>query len=285
LRALFEPGDEIITFAPTYENYFLQTRATGLKLVTVELREPEFGFSIEQLGKAWSDRTRAILICNPCNPTGKVFSEEELQKISDFADHHNLIILSDETYERLIWKGAHVSIASLPAARERTVTIFSMGKTYSVTGWRVGYVVAPDSCVDAIAASHDLTTVAAPHPCQLALAAALELPESFYATTLQRYQERKTTLVRAIRDLGLSPWEPAGSYFLWCDYSSLTSEPDMEFANRLLHQAGVAAVPGKVFYSESVNSHRIRFTFSKSLTTIQQASTRLSAARDLLFAK
>lgn len=283
LAALFEPGDQIITFCPVYENYFHQARAAGLELVTVELAEPDFAVSLAQLENAWNDRVRAILLCNPCNPTGKVMSRAELEVISDFAEKHNLLILSDETYERFIWRGAHVSIASLPKAKDRTVSIFSMGKTYSVTGWRVGYVVASEECIRPIAVRHDFATVCAPHVCQLALAAALELPESFYAKMLHRYAERKEMLTDALLTLGLRPWNPPGSYFLWCDYSKLTHEPDFEFSQRLLSTAGVAGVPGRVFYPASDTARRrIRFTFSKSLPTIAEAAARLTAARELL---
>lgn len=283
LQALFEPGDQLIAFCPVYENYFHQTRAAGLSLITVELTEPDFVVSRPQLEDAYNDRVRAILICNPCNPTGKVFTREELELISDFAEQRNLLILSDETYERFIWRGAHTSIASLPKAKQRTVSIFSMGKTYSVTGWRVGYVVADDPCIAPIAVKHDFATVCAPHVCQLALARALELPESFYTEMLRRYAERKHMLTDALVTAGLNPWNPAGSYFLWCEYSKLTYEPDLEFAKRLLSIAGVAGVPGRVFYPDSnIARHRIRFTFSKSLSTIAEAAARLTASRDLL---
>jgi aspartate/methionine/tyrosine aminotransferase len=283
LQALFERGDQVITFCPVYENYFHQAKAAGLSLATVELTEPDFAVSAAQLENAWNDSVRGILLCNPCNPTGKVFSYEELTTISDFAEKHNLLILSDETYERFIWRGAHISIASLPKAKRRTVSIFSMGKTYSVTGWRVGYVVAEDPCIGPIAVKHDFATVCAPHVCQLALAAALELPESFYADILKRYSERKETLTGALRAVGLNPWNPSGSYFLWCEYSRLTRESDLEFANRLLLTAGVAGVPGRVFYpGANAPRQRIRFTFSKSLPTIAEAASRLTASRDLL---
>lgn len=283
LQALFEPGDHLITFCPVYENYFHQTRAAGLTLATADLAEPDFAVSREHLENALNERVRGILICNPCNPTGKVFTREELETIIDFAEQHNLLILSDETYERFIWRGTHISVASLPKAKRRTVSIFSMGKTYSVTGWRVGYVVAEDPCIGPIAVKHDFATVCAPHVCQLALAEALELPESFYANMLRRYAERKRMLTESLVTAGLTPWDPPGSYFLWCEYSGLNDEPDLDFAKRLLSLAGVAGVPGRVFYPDSNNApKRIRFTFSKSLSTIAEAAARLTASRDLL---
>jgi N-succinyldiaminopimelate aminotransferase len=159
-----------------------------------------------------------------------------------------------------------------------------MGKTYSVTGWRIGYVVAPDSCAGSIAALHDFTTVSAAHPCQLALAEALRLPDSFYTRMLQKYAQRKRQLIDALLGLGVVPWDPAGSYFLWCDYSRLTNQSDIDFAGRLLHLAGVAGVPGRVFYPKTSQKHpqRIRFTFSKSPTTISNAAHRLISSKHLL---
>jgi aminotransferase len=283
LQALFEAGDHLIAFCPVYENYFHQTRAAGLTLDAIELSEPDFAVSREHLQNAMHERVRGILLCNPCNPTGKVFTREELVAISDFAEQHNLLILSDETYERFIWRGTHISIGSLPQAKHRTVSIFSMGKTYSVTGWRVGYVVAEDPCIGLIAVKHDFATVCAPHVCQLALAEALALPESFYVNMLRRYAERKYVLTDALVTAGLSPWNPPGSYFLWCEYSGVNYESDLDFAKRLLSIAGVAGVPGRVFYPDSINApRRIRFTFSKSLQTIAEAAARLTASRDLL---
>lgn len=277
LEALFEPGDHLIAFCPVYENYFHQARAAGLCLDAVELTEPDFAVSRGHLENAYSEGVRGILLCNPCNPTGKVFTRQELETISDFAEQHNLLILSDETYERFIWRGTHISVASLPKAKHRTVSIFSMGKTYSVTGWRVGYVVADDPCIGPIAVKHDFATVCAPHVCQLALAGALELPESFYADMLRRYAERKRMLTDALVTAGLTPWDPPGSYFLWCEYSGINYESDLDFAKRLLSVVGVAGVPGRVFYPDSNNAtRRIRFTFSKSLPTIAEAAARLT---------
>ena len=247
-QALFHSGDHILTFAPVYENYFHQAKAAGLHLETIQLPEPDFAVTLQDLEKACSEKARAILICNPWNPTGKVFSRDELELISEFAGRHNLLIISDETYERFIWKGVHVSIAALPAARDRTISIFSLGKTYSVTGWRIGHVTAPEALLGPIAVQHELTTISAPHPCQIALAKALALPESFYSRQLRQYEQRMAMLMKALVSLGIRPWEPAGSYFLWCDYSQISAEPDSAFSERLMRNAGVAGVPGRVFF-------------------------------------
>ena len=169
------------------------------------------------------------------------------------------------------------SCGSLPAAADRTVTVTSMGKTYSVTGWRVGYLVAPDALTDELRKMHDFHTVTAPHPFQIALAGAMALPESFYARLRKEYWERKELLSRAIEKTGMSYYEPGGSYFLWCEYSRLSSEEDTVFGERLMREAGVAGVPGSVFYTDAAhNAKRIRFTFSKSRPTIEEAARRLS---------
>jgi aspartate/methionine/tyrosine aminotransferase len=277
MEALIERGKEIITFAPMYENYVLQSIASGLELRTLEVREPNFAFTREQLEDLYTPRTAAVLLCNPCNPTGKVFSREELETIAQFAAGHDLLIFTDETYEYLVWPGhRHVSIASLPAAANRTVTVTSMGKTYSVTGWRVGYLVAEDSLTDELRKMHDFHTVTAPHPFQVALAAATEFPEEFYQKLRNEYWERKQLLSAALQDAGLSAYEPGGSYFLWCEYSRLSNADDTVFAERLMREAGVAGVPGSVFYPDSAtNAKRIRLTFSKCRATIEEAARRL----------
>src|SRR5438067_5289587 len=196
MEALVERGSEIITFAPMYENYVLQAIASGVELKTLEVREPEFTFSRGDLENLLTGRTAAVLLCNPCNPTGKVFARAELETIAGFAAAHDLLIFCDETYEQLVWAGhKHVSIGSLPEARARTITVTSMGKTYSVTGWRVGYLAAEESLTNELQKMHDFHTVTAPHPFQVALARALgELPEEFYDRLRAEYRARKQLL-------------------------------------------------------------------------------------------
>jgi len=278
MEALVERGREVITFAPMYENYVLQSIVSGLQLRILETREPDFSFTREQLERMYNPQTAAILFCNPCNPTGKVFTRDELETIAQFAADYDLLIFADETYEYLVWSGhRHISIASLPIARDRTVTVTSMGKTYSVTGWRVGYVVAQDEITEQIRNMHDFHTVTAPHPFQVALAGALALPDEFYVKLRREYWERKQLLCDAIEKCGMTFYEPGGSYFLWCEYSGLSDEDDTVFGERLMREAGVAGVPGSVFYPAVVtNPKRIRFTFSKSRSTIEEAARRLA---------
>ncbi|MGA2881120.1 MAG: pyridoxal phosphate-dependent aminotransferase [Bryobacteraceae bacterium] len=283
MEALVERGDEIITFAPMYENYVLQSIVSGLKLRILETCEPNFSFTLDQLENLHNPNTAAILLCNPCNPTGKVFTLDELQIIAQFAAGHDLLIFADETYEYLVWPGhRHLSIGSLPMARDRTVTVTSMGKTYSVTGWRVGYVVAQNEITEQIRNMHDFHTVTAPHPFQVALAGALALPDEFYDKLRREYWERKELLCDAIEKCGMTFYEPGGSYFLWCEYAELSDEDDSVFGERLMREAGVAGVPGSVFYpARDKNPQRIRFTFSKSRNTIEEAARRLSAVPQL----
>ncbi len=280
MEALVERSSEVITFAPMYENYVLQAIASGLELKTLEVGEPDFSFTREQLEALWSPRTAAILLCNPCNPTGKVFTQGELEIIAQFAAAHDLLIFCDETYEYLVWPGfEHVSIATIEAARDRTVTVTSMGKTYSVTGWRVGYLVAEESLTNELRKMHDFHTVTAPHPFQVALAGATGLPEEFYERLRAEYRERKQILCQALGNAGFTWYEPGGSYFLWCRYSQLSDEDDHLFVERLIRERGVAGVAGSVFYPQAVrNPKRVRFTFSKSRATIEEAARRLERA-------
>ena len=278
MEGLVERGSDIITFAPMYENYVLQSIAAGLGLRTLEVHEPSFAFTREQLDALRTSQTTAIVLCNPCNPTGKVFTRAELEIIAQFAADNDLLIFVDETYEYLTWHGQrHISIASLPAARNRTVTVTSMGKTYSVTGWRVGYVVAEDSLTDELRKMHDFHTVTAPHPFQIAMAGAMELPEDFYERLREEYWSRKELLCHAVEDLGMTYYEPGGCYFLWCEYSRISDEDDTAFSERVIREAGVAGVPGSVFYPNSAkNPKRLRLTFSKSRSTIEEAARRLA---------
>ncbi len=279
MEALIERGDEVITFAPMYENYVLQSIASGVQLKTLEVSEPDFSFTRSDLESLWTPAAAAVLLCNPCNPTGKVFSRQELETILAFAIDHDLLILCDETYEYLVWPGhQHVSIASLPGGADRTITVTSMGKTYSVTGWRVGYLVATESLTEELRKMHDFHTVTAPHPFQIALANALSLPQSFYDNLRAEYLARKTILCDAVRAAGMTYYDPGGSYFLWCEYSQISSEDDTVFCERMLHKCGVAGVAGSVFYPFATqNPKRLRLTFSKSRATIEEAARRLTS--------
>jgi aminotransferase len=279
-ETLLEPGDTVLTFAPMYENYVLQSVATQLNVKSIELEAPEFAFTMETLERARDAQTQAILLSNPWNPIGKVFTREELQTILDFAIKHDLFIFRDETYEYLLAPGfQHVSIGALPGAMERTVTIISAGKTYSVTGWRVAYLVAPEPFAARLNVMHDFHTVTAPHPFQIAVAHATRLPDSYYQGLRDEYWHRKQILCDALAGAGFTWYEPGGAYFLWCDYSKLSDQPDVGFARQLLLEGGVAGVPGSVFYEPGKPRYSIRFTYSKSRRTIEAAAERLAKLR------
>jgi aminotransferase len=277
-ETLLEPGDTVLTFAPMYENYVLQTVATQLNVKSIELEEPNFLFTMETLEAARDSNTQAILLSNPWNPIGKVFTREELEIILAFAQKHDLFIFSDETYEYILAPGyEHVSIGSLPGAAERTVTIVSAGKTYSVTGWRVAYLVAPEPFAARLNVMHDFHTVTAPHPFQIAVANATRLPDSYYENLRAEYWERKQILCAALEKAGFTWYEPGGAYFLWCNYDKISKEDDVAFGRRLLLEGGVAGVPGSVFYEPGKPRYAIRFTYSKSRKTIEAAAERLAA--------
>lgn len=276
-ETLLEAGDTVLTFAPMYENYVLQSVATQLNVKSIELEAPDFQFTMETLEAARDAKTQAILLSNPWNPIGKVFTRAELQTILDFAIKHDLFIFSDETYEYILAPGHHhVSIGSLPGASERTVTIISAGKTYSVTGWRVAYLVAPEPFASRLNVMHDFHTVTAPHPFQIAVANATRLPDSYYQGLRDEYWARKQILCDALAQAGFTWYEPGGAYFLWCEYNKLSAEADVAFARRLLLEGGVAGVPGSVFYEPGKERFAIRFTYSKSRRTIEAAAARLA---------
>jgi aminotransferase len=282
MEALVEPGATVLTFAPMYENYVLQAIAARVQLRTLEVGEPDFAFTREDLERIWTENAQAFILCNPSNPNGKVFRQEELQTIVDFCADHDMLLFVDETYEYLVYEGhRHISAATLPRAWDRTVTVTSMGKTYSVTGWRVGYLVAQEDLTNELRKMHDFHTVTAPHPFQVALARAIdELPPEFYQRLRKSFLERYEILADAVQSTGMTFYKPGGSYFLWCEYSKLSDDDDHVFSERLLREYGVAGVAGSVFYPyAAVNPKRLRFTFSKSRSTIEEAARRLSRLR------
>ena len=282
MEALLPERSEVILFTPFYENYFLQSLISNMRARYVDLREPSFEFDRSDLEGACSPATAALILCNPCNPTGKVFSRQELTTIMEFAIDHDLLVFVDETYHHFMWDGAtHVSLASLPGARDRVITIVSMGKTYSVTGWRVGYLIAPAPLVAQLSAVHDFHTITAPHPLQVALASAMrELDSSFYDKVRREFHFRRELLSRSLRGCGFSFSDPRGSYFLWCGYSTIASTADVAFSQWLLHHGGIAGLPGSVFYPKGArDTQRIRFTFSKSRATLEAARERLARLR------
>ena len=278
MLAVINPGDEVIIFEPFYENYGPDVILAGATARYVALREPNFAIDRAELEAAFGPRTKAIVINTPHNPSGKVFSRAELEFIAELCRRHDTLAVTDEIYEHIIYDGArHLSIGSLPGMAERTITISGLSKTYSITGWRLAYAIASERLTGAIRKVHDFLTVGAPHPLQEAGAAALAMPESFYAELKAMYERKRAVLLAALKGAGLRCWMPQGAYYIMTDIGELGFRDDFEAADFFLDAVGVAAVPGSSFYHRNELGHRmLRFTFSKSDQTLAAAAERLA---------
>jgi len=274
-----DPGDEVIVFEPFYENYGPDASVAGAQPRFVRLHRPGWRFDPDELARAFSNRTRAIVINTPGNPTGKVFTREELQTIAALCQQWDVIAIADEIYEHLVYDGrTHVSIASLPGMADRTVTIGGLSKTYSVTGWRVGWAIAPPVLSGAIRKMHDFLTVTAPAPFQDAGAVALAFPDAYYTTMVAAYQRRRDLLVGTLERHGFDCARPDGAYYIMCDVSRFGFADDLECARYLVTEIGVAAMPGSSFYlTPADGATQLRFCFSKTDETLAEADRRLAA--------
>ena len=277
LLAIVDPGDEVIVFEPYYENYGPDAILCDARPRFVRLREPDWSYDPAELEAAFTNRTRAIVLNTPNNPTGKVFRRAELEHIAALCRKWNVVAVTDEIYEHILYDGErHVPLASLDGMRERTVTISGASKTYSVTGWRVGWCLAPPALTNAIRKVHDFLTVGAPAPLQEAVAAALELPESYYRDLAVRYRERRDFLVPALEAAGFRAFSPRGAYYVMTDISAFGFDDDVSFARHLVAEIGVAAVPGSSFYSDpATGRQRLRFHFARRRETLESAVQRL----------
>jgi aminotransferase len=278
LLALADPGEEVIVFEPFYENYGPDAILSGATPRYVTLHPPadedgEWSFDTAELRAAFSHNTRAIIINTPHNPSGKVFTRGELEQIRDLCVEFDVLAITDEIYEHILYDGArHISIATIEGMRERTVTINSLSKSYSVTGWRVGWAIAPAELTSAIRKVHDFLTVGAPAPLQAAGVAALTMPGTYYTELAENYALRRDLLLRALREAGFKAYKPGGAYYIMTDISGFASADDREFGGRLVKEIGVAAVPGSSFYSENGGgSQQLRFTFCKQIETLHRA--------------
>jgi aspartate/methionine/tyrosine aminotransferase len=280
LLALIDPGDEVLIFEPFYENYGPDAVLCGAQPVWLRM-DPGSSLDIEAVRRAVTPRTRAIVINTPNNPTGRVLTLTELEGLASICIEHGLLAITDEIYEHLAYEGRHVPIATLPGMRERTITISGASKTYSVTGWRIGWIVAPAALTGAIRKVHDFLTVGAPAPLQEACATAIELlGQDYYDSLLAGYRERRDVLYRGLVDAGFRCTPPAGAYYIMADFSALSDEPDDVFARRLARGIdgvrGVASVPGSSFFHHPEDGRRfVRFAFCKRLATLAEASARL----------
>src|SRR5437899_8691714 len=278
--AAVDPGDEVIIFGPFYENYGPDCVISGAVPRYVALRPPDWSFDGDQLRAAFNAKPRAIVVNTPHNPSGKVFSRDELDLIAGLCIEHDAIAITDEIYEHLVYRGKHISMATLPGMAERTVTISGASKTYSVTGWRIGWLIAPPSLTAGIRKVHDFLTVGAAHPLQVAIAEALELPPSFYVELLGDYQERRDAIVSGLQESGFETSAPDGAYYVMAGIDSFGAADDVSFARRLIQEAAVATVPASSFYHDpELGRRHIRFSFPKKIATIERGLAALRALR------
>lgn len=277
LLAITNPGDEVIVFEPFYENYHPDTMLCSASRRLVKLHAPDWTFDPDELRAAFSSRTKAIIVNTPNNPTGKVFTREELEYIARLCQEFDALCITDEIYEHILYDGTeHVPMMTLPGMRDRTVLINSMSKTYSVTGWRVGWVLAAPDLTESIRKVHDFLTVGAASPLQQAGVHALASAESYYKELSEHYRARRDLLLNILRDAGFTPYIPRGAYYIMADISGFGFDTDVSFARHLVENIGVAAVPGSSFFDgNSTNCKLIRFCFCKKYETLEAARDRL----------
>jgi L-glutamine---4-(methylsulfanyl)-2-oxobutanoate aminotransferase len=275
--ALTDPGDTVAIPEPFYESYIPAAIISGARPVHFRMREPDFRLDEEGLKEVFRDRPRAVIINTPNNPTGKVFSERELRLVADLCADYDVLAISDEVYEYITYDSRkHVSLASIGDMYERTVTVSGFSKTFSVTGWRLGYVVANKELSKAVRTIHDYTTVCAPSPLQRASTVALALPDSYYRNLADSYDKKRTFLLSALSDLGFTFSQPEGAYYVFADFAELSKTDDYEFAEHLARKVGVASVPGSSFYAgRAAGKTRLRFNYAKKDATLKEAVVRL----------
>jgi aspartate/methionine/tyrosine aminotransferase len=280
MLAAVDPGDEVVVFEPFYENYGPDCILSGAIPRFVPLRAPDWSFDGDELRRAFNAKTRAIVVNTPHNPTGKVYSRAELELIASLCLEHDAIAITDEIYEHLVYAGEHVSIATLPGMRERTITISGASKTFSVTGWRIGWLIAPAELTRGIRKVHDFLTVGAAHPLQVAVASALELPSSFYVELRGDYLERRDAIVAGLVDAGFKAAAPEGAYYVMADISGFGFADDVAMARHLIEDAAVATVPASSFFHDpALGRGHLRFSFPKKLSTIERGVAALKAVR------
>jgi len=287
MMAIIDPGDEVVIFEPFYENYGPDAILSGATPRYVTLHEPDpsapsgslragWTFDPDELAAAFTDRTKAIILNTPNNPTGKVFSRDELEMIAALCRKWDAIAISDEIYEHIIYDGQrHVPIATIEGMADRTITINGLSKTYSVTGWRVGWTISPPSLTGAIRKVHDFLTVGAPAPLQEAGAVALGLPDAYYLQLAANYQKRRDALLEVLARHHFTCYTPLGAYYIMTDISAFGFGSDVEFARYLVKDIGVAAVPGSSFYTTDAGRTKLRFCFCKKDETLQEADRRM----------
>jgi aspartate/methionine/tyrosine aminotransferase len=281
MMAIINPGDEVVVFEPFYENYGPDAILSGASPRFVKLQPPDWTFDPDELAAAFGPSTKAIILNTPNNPTGKVFERSELEHIRDLCVRWNCFGITDEIYEHMLYDGArHISLATLDGMRDRTITINALSKTYSVTGWRVGWAIASPEVTAAIRKVHDFVTVGAAAPLQEAGAVALGFPAEYYQTLARDYLVRRDRLLRILTGSGFRCFKPRGAYYIMTDISAFNFPDDIAFARYLVKEIGVAAVPGSSFYRDPIEGRtHLRFTFCKTEKTLQAAADRLAKLR------
>ena len=274
------PGDKVIVFSPFYENYVADTILSGAEPIYVPLRPPDFAFDPAELRRAFEQRPKALILCNPSNPTGKVITRDELLQVAALAQEFDVFVITDEVYEHIVYAPhRHTYFSALPGLFDRTISCSSLSKTYSITGWRLGYIVAPPSFIDGARKVHDFLTVGAAAPLQEAAIAGLDMPDSYYAELTALYTRKRNLFLGGLREAGLTFTEPEGAYYVMVDISEFGAANDTAFCEWLAREVGVAAVPGSSFFREPVH-HLIRFHFAKQESTLREAVSRLARLRE-----
>src|SRR4026208_669030 len=288
MMATVDPGDEVVVFEPFYENYAPDAILSDARPRYVPLRAPDWSFDRDELRATFNEKTKAIIVCNPNNPTGKVFTRDEMEFIASLCCEHDALCFTDEISEHILYprEGAeieHISMAQIDGMRERTVVVNSMSKTYSVTGWRVGYCIAPPEITSGIRKVHDFLTVGAAAPLQAAGAYALSLPDDYYQRLQPEYRARRDLLLPILEKAGFKTFSPDGAYYIMTDISAFGFADDVEFTRHLIREVGVACVPGSSFYSvPSLGHQQVRFCFCKKDETLHAAAERLAKLKSRL---
>ena len=280
MMTVADPGDKVIVFSPFYENYGADAILSGAEPIYVPLRPPTFNFDPNELEDAFRQKPKALILCNPSNPSGKVFTYDELKIIADLAKKYDAFIITDEVYEHIIYEPyRHVYMSSLPGMWERTISCSSLSKTYSITGWRLGYIIAPPHIIDTAKKIHDFLTVGAAAPLQEAAIAGLNFGEEYYSDLQKKYTEKRNLFLDGLDTIGIRHTIPQGAYYILLDISEFGYDSDLQFCELLAEKVGVGAVPGSSFFRENVN-HLIRLHFAKKNETLYEALNRLSDVRN-----
>ena len=279
MMTVANPGDKVIVFSPFYENYGADTILSGAEPIYVPLHPPEFHFNVDELEAAFQQNPKALILCNPSNPCGKVFTYDELKIIAALAEKYDAYVITDEVYEHIVYEpNRHVYFASLPGMWERTLSCSSLSKTYSITGWRLGYIIAPPHIIDVAKKVHDFLTVGAAAPLQEAAVTGLRFGDDYYQWLQDKYTAKKDLFLNGLDAIGISHTNPQGAYYVLLDISEFGYASDLEFCDVLAREVGVGAVPGSSFFREPVN-HLIRLHFAKKDETLNAALNRLEDIR------